>query len=387
YGAGDDEERFAFFSVAAVEFLLQAGKQPDVIHCHDWQTALIPVLLRYKYRNTFLSQTKLCYTIHNIKHQGKVPHKLLDTAGLNPSTYKELDAMADMSAPEFMNLMKGGIVYSDYVTTVSPKYAVETRTSKLGEGLESVLSSYAWKYEGIINGVEYDIWSPETDPNIAFNYSVDTIEDKYKNKEQLRKKLSLRNVFKPIAAVVGRLDAQKGVHLIRHSLLYCLNKGMQFVLLGSSPDKEIDEYFQHLKPYLKRNPDCHLNLSYDEELSHLIYAGADMILIPSLFEPCGLTQMIAMRYGTVPIVRNTGGLSDTVFDVENSQKPVSERNGFAFEDFSYDAIETALTRAQFIWNEKPYTFREIMITCMKTDYSWKHSADRYLGIYSKMIGR
>ncbi|MBF0465299.1 MAG: glycogen synthase [Nitrospirae bacterium] len=387
YGAGDDEERFALFSVAAVEFMLKAGKQPDVIHCHDWQTALITVLLRYRYKNSFLSNTKLCYTIHNIKHQGKVTHKLMDTAGLNPSVFTELDAMADTLSPSYMNLMKGGIVYSDYITTVSPKYAMETRTSELGEGLESVLSANASKYEGIINGVEYDVWSPEKDHNIPVNYSVDTIDDKYKNKEQLRKKLSLRNVFKPIVAVVGRLDAQKGVHLIRHALLYCLNKGMQFVLLGSSPDNEIDEYFHHLKHYLRRNSDCCLNLSYDEELSHLIYAGSDMILIPSLYEPCGLTQMIAMRYGTVPIARNTGGLSDTVFDLELSQKPLIERNGFTFEDFTYEAIESALTRAQFVWNEKPYTFREVMITGMKTDYSWTLSADRYLGIYSKMLGR
>ncbi|QWR77183.1 glycogen synthase [Candidatus Magnetomonas plexicatena] len=387
YGAADDDERFALFSVAAVEFLGKAGKQPDVIHCHDWQTALIPVLLRYKYKNSFLSKTKLCYTIHNIKHQGKVSHKLLDMAGLSLSAFPELDAMADASAPGYMNLMKGGIVYSDYVTTVSPKYATETRTSNLGEGLESVLSAHASKYEGILNGIEYDIWSPEKDHNIPVNYSVDNIEDKYKNKDELRKKLSLRNVFKPILAVVGRLDAQKGVHLIRHSLLYSLNKGMQFVLLGSSPDKEIDEYFHHLKHYLRRNSDCSLSLSYDEELSHLIYAGSDMILIPSLYEPCGLTQLIAMRYGTVPIVRNTGGLSDTVFDIELSQKPQTQRNGFAFEEFSYEAIESVLTRAQFVWNEKPYTFREIMTNAMKSDYSWTLSADRYLGIYSKMLGR
>ncbi|MBF0344056.1 MAG: glycogen synthase [Nitrospirae bacterium] len=388
YGAGDDEERFTFFCLAAIELLREIGSQPDIIHCHDWQTALIPVLLKWKYKNTPLaSSAKTCYTIHNIRHQGKLTDKSLVKAGLDPSSLTGKDSMLDDSNHGYINLMKGGVIYSDYVTTVSPNYALETRTSKLGEGLEGVLSLHANKYEGVINGVDYDTWNPATDCCIPFNYSVDTIEDKFKNKEHLKKTLSLRNSFKPIISVVGRLDVQKGVHLIRHSILSALNNGMQFVLLGTSPDKEIAEYFFHLKHYLKNNPDCHINLTYDEELAHLIYAGSDMILIPSLYEPCGLTQMIAMRYGTVPIVRKTGGLSDTVFDVDLSDRPNTERNGFTFNDFTYDAVELTLKRAATTWNEKPYTFREILLTGMKADNSWTKPAEKYINVYNKLTGK
>lgn len=387
YGKGDDDERFTVFSLSAIEFLLATGRRPDIIHCHDWQTAVIPVLLKNKYKHSALSETKTCYTIHNIWHQGKTTEKILKMVGIEPSAAAVKDNMTDDSDRAYINLMKGGIAYSDVVTTVSPKYAEETMTNQMGEGMQATLSKYSGKYTGIINGVDYDSWSPASDRHIPFNYDADTIEDKYKNKEYLRKKLSMKQDFKPIVSVVGRLDMQKGVHLIRHSLLYALNNGMQFILLGSSPDTEIDLYFHHLKSYLKDNHDCHICLGHDEELAHLIYAGADMILIPSLFEPCGLTQMIAMRYGTVPVVRSTGGLSDTVFDAEVSAKPAAERNGFSFDDFSYDAVSLALKRASMVWHEKPYTFREIMLTGMKTDYSWMASADKYISLYNKVSGK
>lgn len=387
YGKSDDDERFTVFCVSAVEFLLETGRRPDIIHCHDWQTASIPVMLKTKYKHTALAATTTCYTIHNIWHQGKTTEKVLKLAGLESPGFTGKDTMTDDTDHSYVNLMKGGITYADIVTTVSPKYASETMTNQMGEGMQKTLSKYSGKYTGIINGVDYDSWSPATDKLIPFNYDVDSIEDKYKNKDHLRKKIGMKQDFKPIVSVVGRLDMQKGVHLIRHALLYALNNGMQFVLLGSSPDPEIDIYFHHLKYYLKDNHDCHINLSHDEELAHLIYAGADMILIPSLFEPCGLTQLIAMRYGTVPVVRNTGGLSDTVFDAEVSVKPVTQRNGFSFDDFSYDAVSLALKRASMIWHEKPYTFREIMLTGMKADYSWRASADQYVGLYNKISGK
>jgi starch synthase len=387
YGNSDDDERFTVFCISAIEFLIETGRRPDVIHCHDWQTGIIPVMLKTKYRQSALSDTKTCYTIHNIWHQGKTTEKILKLAGLEPPVFTGKDAMADDVDNAYINLMKGGITYSDVITTVSPKYADETKTNQMGEGLQRILSKYSDKYTGIINGVDYDSWSPGSDTHIPFNYDIDTIEDKYRNKEHLRKELSLKDDFKPIVSVVGRLDMQKGVHLIRHSLLYALNNGLQFVLLGSSPDTEIDIYFHHLKHYLKDNHDCHIRLSHDEELAHLIYAGSDMILIPSLFEPCGLTQMIAMRYGTVPVVRNTGGLSDTVFDAEVSVKPVTERNGFSFDDFSYDAVQLALRRASMTWYERPYSFREIMLTGMRADYSWGNSADKYLSLYNRISGK
>ncbi|MBF0555790.1 MAG: glycogen synthase [Nitrospirae bacterium] len=387
YGDGDDDERFTVFCLSAVEFLLNTGKRPDIIHCHDWQTAIIPALLKTKHRQSTLSETKTCYTIHNICHQGKTSEKILKLAGFEPPFFTGGDTMADDSGSACINLMKGGIIYSDAITTVSPKYAAETMTDQMGGGMQKTLSKYSGKYTGIINGIDYDSWSPGTDKCIPFNYGIESIDAKYKNKEHLRRELSLKQDFKPIVSVVGRLDMQKGVHLIRHSLLYALDNGIQFVLLGSSPDTEIDIYFHHLKHYLKSNHNCHIRLGYDEELTHLIYAGSDMILIPSLFEPCGLTQMIAMRYGTVPVVRNTGGLSDTVFDARTSVNSITERNGFLFDDFSYDAVELALRRASVMWYEKPHSFREIMLTGMKADYSWRSSADKYLSLYNKISGR
>jgi len=191
------------------------------------------------------------------------------------------------------------------------------------------------KFGGVLNGLDYEMWNPETDPYIRAHYNRETIDNKYVNKEALRERLWLRKEYKPIIAYVGRLDTQKGVHLIRHASFYSLTNGAQFVLLGSGSELGINDHFWHLKHQLNENPDCHLEIGYDEELAHLIYAGADMIVVPSIYEPCGLTQMIALRYGTVPLVRAVGGLVDTVFDRDYSPKPPEERNGYVFEHADY----------------------------------------------------
>jgi starch synthase len=238
------------------------------------------------------------------------------------------------------------------------------------------------KFGGVLNGIDYNVWNPEIDPHIACQYSIDTIDQKYQNKEALRHRLWLRKDFKPIVAVVSRLDHQKGVHLIRHGVYHALAHGCQFVLLGSSPDAAVNNDFWALKNELNDNPDCHLEISYNEELAHLIYAGADMILIPSAFEPCGLTQMIAMKYGTVPIVRNTGGLADTVFDADYAEKPYHERNGYVFNQFDIQGLESALGRAIGLWDYYPQYFRELMVNGMRYDYSWNHPGEHYFNIYN-----
>ncbi len=381
YGQKDDDERFAFFCRAALEFLLKAKKNPDIIHCHDWQTGLIPVLLK----QLGMTHPRVCYTLHNLKHQGLTGERVLQLVGLNPSEYKRKDRLLDDSRPDYFNLMKGGIIYSNFTNTVSPRYAIEIKTTDEGSGLQHALTAIGDRYGGVLNGIDYDTWNPEIDKSIPSNYGINTIEDKYRNKEALRNRLMLRHDFKPILTAIGRLDSQKGVHLIRHAIFYALNNGCQFVLLGSSPDLGISEYFWHLKYYLDRNPNCHLEIGFDEELSHLIYAGSDMIVMPSLFEPCGLTQMISLKYGTVPIVRGTGGLSNTVFDVDQSDKPFHERNGFVFSAFTYEEIETALHRATGLWFFYPQKFREIMINGMKYDYSWNEPAEEYLKIYENMM--
>ena len=383
YGPHDDPIRFAFFCRAALEFMFQANKHPEIIHCHDWQTGLLPVLLFDIYQKLGMDHPRVCYTLHNLRHQGVAGDAILKGAGLGPHDYYfHPERLLDNGNPSALNLMKGGIVYSNFVTTVSPSYAWEIQSSDLGCGLNTTLHTHREKFGGILNGIDYDVWNPEIDPYIPVHYTVERIEDKFKDKEALRNRLLMRHEFSPIICYVGRLDHQKGVDLIRHSIFYALNRGCQFVLLGSSPDPKINEDFWHLKNHLNDNPDCHLEIGYDEDLAHLIYAGADMIVVPSLFEPCGLTQMIAMKYGTVPIVRETGGLKDTVFDAIHSDKPYEERNGYVFSGADKAGIEYALDQAIGLWQNFPQHFRELMCNGMRYDYSWNNTAQHYLNVYN-----
>jgi starch synthase len=381
YGHKDDNDRFAFFSRAALEFMHKAGKSPDIIHCHDWQTGLVPVLLFELYQSSGLAHSRVCYTLHNVGHQGLTNANILRQVGLDPGSLIRPDRLEDNRHKGSVNVMKGGIVYSNFVTTVSPHYAHEIKTSNLGMGLQQTLAAHHNKFGGVLNGIDYGAWNPEVDKHIACNYSVHTLNDKYKNKKALRERLLLREDFKPLVAVVSRLDQQKGVDLIAHAMSYSLGRGSQFVLLGSSPNPQIDSRFRHLKRLVNDNPDCHLEIGYDEDLSHLIYAGADMIVIPSAYEPCGLTQLISMKYGTVPIVRSTGGLADTVFDVNYSDKSEHARNGYVFNDYNPQGLESALGRAIEAWYAQPDLFRSLITNGMNCDYSWKESVNHYLNIY------
>jgi starch synthase len=382
YGHHDDPERFAFFSRAALEFMLKANKHPDIIHCHDWQTGIVPVLLFDVYTHYGMSHPRVCYTLHNLKHQGVTGEFILRATGLNrPDHYMHPDRLLDNFNRSAINLMKGGIVYSNFVTTVSPGYAWEIRNSDLSYGLGQTLSIHGGKFGGILNGIDYDVWNPEIDRHIACRYGIGTLTDKYKNKEALRHRLLLQQAYKPIVSYVGRLDHQKGVELIRDAIFYSLANGCQFVLLGSSDDRAVNHYFWQLKHRLNDNPDCHLEIGFDEDLSHLIYAGSDMVVLPSLFEPCGLTQMIALKYGTVPIVRATGGLKDTVFDADYADRPYQERNGYVFNDFNFEGLESAMRRAIGMWYSYPQYFKELMMNGMRYDYSWNYPGQHYLNVY------
>ncbi|SPQ01853.1 Glycogen synthase 2 [Candidatus Sulfobium mesophilum] len=383
YGHQDDPERFTFFSRAALEFMFKTGKSPDVIHCHDWQTGIVPVLLFDIYKNLGMTHPRVCFTLHNLKHQGVTGGFILNAVGLGRAEhYFHHDRLRDNFYPGAINLMKAGIVYSNFVTTVSPSYAWEIQNTSLSYGLGQTLNTHAQKFGGVLNGIDYDVWNPAIDRHIPHRYAVNTgQEKKYKNKEALRNRLLLRQDYKPIVAYIGRLDHQKGVDLIRDSIFYSLANGCQFVLLGSSPDHGINNYFLSLKRQLNDNPDCHLEIGFDEELSHLIYAGSDMIVLPSLFEPCGLTQMIALKYGTVPVVRATGGLRDTVFDADYSSRPYHERNGYVFNDFNFKGLESALHRAIGMWYAYPQHFRELIVNGMRYDFSWNHPGRHYLNIY------
>lgn len=383
YGFNDDVMRFAFFTRAAMEFLWKSGKNPEVIHCHDWQTALVPVFLFEIYKFLGMTRPRVCFTIHNFKHQGVTGAQLLQATGLNrPEYYFHYDRLRDNFNPHALNLMKGGVVYSNFVTTVSPRHASEAKDQGQGFGLEPTLHIHHIKYGGVVNGVDYNVWNPEIDRYIPHHYGVDNIEDKYKNKKALRDRLMIADNEKPIVAFVGRLDPQKGLELIRHAIFYTLHRRGQFVLLGSSPDGQINSYFWSLKHQLNDNPDCHIEIGFNEELSHLIYAGADIMLVPSQFEPCGLTQLIAMRYGTIPVVREVGGLADTVFDKDYSYKPLHERNGYVFKNYDYSGLESALGRALSCYYDYPEHFRDLMKNAMRYDFSWKNPGQDYLNIYN-----
>ena len=382
YGQHDDVERFAFFSRAALEFMLKTGKHPEIIHCHDWQTALVPVLYYEMYQRLGMTHPRVCFTLHNVGHQGLHGESVLRQVGLDPGALMRTDRLLDDFRPGAVNLMKGGIVYSNAVTTVSPRYAHEIQHTQLGMGLQRTFERHQGKLCGILNGVDYNVWNPEVDPHLARRYGVATLADKYANKEALRDRLWLRHDFKPIVAFVGRLDHQKGVHLIFQAVPYCLERGCQFVLLGSSPHGHVNEAFQRLKQHYNDHPDCHLEIGFDEDLAHKIYAGADLFLVPSEYEPCGLTQMMALKYGTVPVVRGTGGLADTVFDADYGHKPYQQRNGYVFDDYNWPGLESALRRAIGMWFTYPQHFRELMVNGMRCDYSWNVPGQNYLNVYN-----
>ncbi len=382
YGHKDDPSRFAFFSRAALEFMLKSGKSPDIIHCHDWQTGLVPVLLFEVYQHLGLHHPRACYTLHNLGHQGITDPRILQQAGLNPDWYLTPERLKDDHHKGAANLMKGGIVFSNFVTTVSPTYADEIRYTELGRGLQGVLQTHASKVGGIINGIDYSVWNPTLDPYIPYHFDMETFHEKARNKKALRERLWLRQELRPLIAVISRLDPQKGVDLIHHGIYYALRQQAQIVLLGSALHDEINARFWHIKHDLNDNPDCHLELGYDEELAHLIYAGADMVLIPSLYEPCGLTQMIGMKYGGVPIARRTGGLNDTVFDANYADKPYEERNGYTFDYPDPAGLESAMSRAIGLWYKFPEYFRQLRLNGMRQDFSWNNPGQDYLNIYN-----
>jgi starch synthase len=323
----------------------------------------------------------VCYTLHNVGHQGLQGEHILRQVGLSPAALMRQDRLQDDSRPSAVNLMKGGIVYSNFITTVSPSYAQEIRHTRLGMGLQRTLGAHQQKFGGVLNGLDYNCWNPEVDPCIARRYSTATLPDKYGNKTALRERLWLRHDFKPLVAFVGRLDPQKGVDLIFHTVPYCLEQGCQFVLLGTSLQGHINTAFWNLKRRFNDHPDCHLEIGYNEELAHLVYAGADMILVPSAYEPCGLTQLIGLKYGTLPVVRNTGGLADTVFDADYAHKPYHARNGYVFNDCNWPGLESALRRAIGLWYNYPQYFRELMCNAMRYDYSWNWPGTHYVNIY------
>jgi starch synthase len=368
----DNAERFAELSRAAVECMKRVWL-PDVVHCHDWQAALVPVLLRTQYaRDPVVRSLPVVLTIHNLAYQGVFPPTALRRIGL-PDTLFTIDAFEFYGK---VNFLKGGLIFADYLTTVSRRYAKEIQTAEYGAGLDGVIRHRADRLVGIMNGVDYATWSPEADKFIAANYSIQNLSGKTSCKKDLLSSLRLleENLSRPLIGVVSRFVDQKGFDLIAEIADELMKEEIAIVALGSG-QPEYEELFRRLaQKYPTR---VGVKIGYDNELAHKIEAGADMLLMPSRFEPCGLNQIYSLRYGTVPVVRATGGLDDTV------QKFVSrtqQGTGFKFENYGgtalLDCIRTALKAFR---DEKAW--RALQANGMGKDYSWNASAPAYVTLY------
>lgn len=393
YGCHDDIDRFIYFSRVAIEYLYKSNKRVDAIHVHDWPTALIPVLYKEMYQPLGYEVKGTVLTIHNVEHQGRCSPFNLARAGLHAEKYLSPETLGDPHLPNHVNLLKGGVVYADQVTAVSPNYGKEIQTAEGGFGLNEVLVKHQKKITGILNGIDENYWNPKKDPYLFSNYETHSvskknlpavIESKEECKKQLWKRLGLKSSSAPLVATVARLVPQKSPSLIKHALLRTLEKGGQFALLGSSPIPEIQREFEELQNQLKESGNAAICMEKDEGLAHEIFAASDMFIIPSLFEPCGLTQLIALRYGSVPIARVTGGLADTVFDIDTAKIPLEERNGFTFDFPDESGVDWALDRALNCYMHERDKWDALMIQGMQIDFSWKQSAQQYIEIYAQL---
>jgi starch synthase len=395
YGCEDDVERYLYFSRTVLEFLYKKQIHPNILHIHDWQTAVIAPLFKDMYSQLGFQNLKLAFTIHNIEYQGRCSVADLDKIGLKGADYQKQDKLQDSIYPDALNLLQGGIVYSDCVTTVSPGYAEEVKIPPGGKGLENVLIRHQNKFLGILNGVDYSYWNPEIDRHLPVHYSSretptnkkdrNTFDKRGYIKKLLRERLTLAEDYRPIVSCITRLVPQKGPELIKHALKSTLEMGGQFVLLGSTPIPSIGAEFHALKHEYADHPHVSFTLHHQEDLSHLVYAASDMIVVPSIFEPCGLTQMIALRYGTIPIVRHTGGLADTIFDVDNSGRKFEETNGYTFDDPTNAALDGALNRAFDCWFHNPEKWRRLLLNGMNMDFSWNKPSNLYLEAYNNCL--
>lgn len=376
YGYYDDAERFAFFDRAVLIILKEIDFKPDIIHCNDWQTGMTPVLYKLEYsKDPFYYDIKTVFSIHNLLFQGTFDPEILPELfgyDMEPFLNKSLELFGGVS------FMKGGLNYSDKITTVSNSYAAEIKSPKYGENLDGLLRCRSNDLWGILNGIDYKENNPETDPYIFENYTLDNIERKSVNKEKLQEQLGLpQRKDVPMMAVISRLTPQKGMDLITNIADRLLQHNIQLVVLGTG-DRGYEDHFRNLQYRYRDKVVSYID--FDEKLAHKIYAAADMFIMPSLFEPCGLGQLIALRYGTIPIVRETGGLKDTVHPYN---KFSGEGNGFSFANYNawelLITIESAIAcyHNKSIWNG-------LIRYAMSSDNSWEKAADGYIELYNSL---
>jgi len=381
YGKGGDEgERFAFFSKAVLESLLKIDFIPDVLNCHDWQTGLIPVLLKAQYSALPLyKDIKTVFTIHNLQFQGVYPIDMTE----------ELLSLGDWAyTPDNLefygsaSFIKGGLVFADRITTVSPTYADEILSPYYGERLDGLLRARAPFLSGILNGIDVVEYNPANDPLIDVCYTDETFEKKVENKLKLQKELGLdEDASAPLIGMVTRLSGQKGLDLVERVLDGIMATGVQVVVLGMGESKYVDLFGWAQWKYAGRLAAC---FQMNHRLAHRIYAGADMFLMPSMFEPCGLSQMISLRYGTLPITRETGGLRDTVLAYNEF---TGEGNGFTFFNYNAHDMLYVIEKAVKMYKEQPDVFKMIAKRAMRGEYGWDQSAVKYLKLYETLIGK
>lgn len=377
YGYGDDYERFAFFNIAVMEMISHLQIHPDILHLHDWQAAMISVLYKEKYcQYPYYENIQIIFTIHNIAYQGKGDPKIInDLFGLDEQLYRSGKCRHD----HCLNMMKAAIVYSDQITTVSPTYAKEILTPTYGEGLELVLQMRRGDLSGIINGIDYTIFNPETNDNIVENYTIQNVyEKKILNKVSLQKECHLPvDASIPCVGIVSRLTWQKGLDLVIEEIDALMRKNVQLIILGAG-----DYYYEKtLQEIQKRYPQqVAFQQKYDPGLADRIYASCDMFLMPSLFEPCGLSQMMALRYGTIPIVRETGGLMDSVAAYNKYEKT---GNGFRFYHYNSKDMMQTIDYALTIYKKDKKVWKMLMNNAMKATFNWEQSAKQYNRLYTK----
>lgn len=379
YGFYDEAERFAFFDRAVLDTIREIDWQPDLIHCNDWQTGMLPVLLKFEYKrkDMFYWNIKCVYSIHNIAFQGVFdPMILPELFGFDMELYNNTCLKFD----DGVSFMKGGLYYSDIITTVSDTYAYEIQTPEYGQRLDGVLRDRSYALRGIVNGIDYDEFNPETDRFIKKKYNVNSIKDKVINKVELQKELGLavdENI--PMLAMVTRLTDQKGMDLLVDISDKLLQQNLQLVILGTG-DKHYEDHFRWLD-YRYGNK-VSANIRFDNALANKIYAACDMFLMPSLFEPCGLGQLIALRYGSIPIVRETGGLKDTVTAYNEY---TGEGNGFSFRNYNSDDLYNIIQYALWIYKDKRQ-WNKLIKHAMDSDNSWNKSAEVYQNLYRELTG-
>jgi starch synthase len=376
YGFGDDHERFAFFCRAALALLKRTGEPPDILHGNDWPCGFASVELRARRaHDPFFARTRTLFSIHNLAYQG----------AFSPSELWKLGFGSQAEVNTFLlngvaSALKAGLMTSDALSTVSRRYALEIQTPEQGYGLDWLLRARSDRLVGITNGVDYNVWNPETDPHIAAHFNADDLSGKRECKLDLLRRFRLpEEIERPIIAIISRLVAQKGYDLIREVIGEVLEAGVFFIALGAGA-QEYEDFLQSLHDHAPQRVGIYKGYA-GEPLAHQIEAGADIFLMPSLYEPCGLNQMYSMRYGTVPVVRATGGLDDTVQDFDSLS---GEGNGFKFRDYRASALLEKIREALYCYNA-PETWRRIQINGMRTDNSWSAAAQKYLSLYRSLI--